>query len=263
MATVQHLAVFSASVAASQANLAMAPITDGILTILSNGYVVPQTAKVLWGYYGGVGALRARINTPKYRYVGYPSILGVNYTVAPPSPMNIEDWSEFPLMVDPVDAIVMEVSTDATGTSQMYAALNFSFGNMPYSPAPVYCLRATAAITNVANVWGSGSLTFDQTLPSGHYVICGMDCVATDVLFARLIIPGSVWRPGCVARATDQAITNYVMRPAHNGCLGEFDSINVPNLEIMGPVGSTAQEVFLYVQRTGPISGQQLSNPVV
>jgi hypothetical protein len=258
MSTVQHVAAYDASVAASQTNLSVNAIQDGILTILNNHFVVPSSAKIQWVFAGGTNLNRIRLNTPKFRYIGLPSLVPINKTFLAPSPFNVYDGRDYPMVVDPVDEIAMESSTDASGAARNVIVVCFAFGQIAITPGPLYRLRATAAIAGAANAWTSGSMTFDQTLPSGHYSICGMDCVDAGSVAARLIIPGTTWRPGCICRVAPEKIKNPIFAPGYNGCIGDFDSINVPNLEVLGDGTAAAQEVFLDVMRTGPISqGQQ------
>lgn len=249
----KHLGAYFGSIAASQTNLSVNAVQDGILTILNNHFIVPQAANILWALVTGTSVSRGRLNTPKFRYIGLPSLVPTNILATIASPPNVYDGRDYPMQLDPVDEIAFEVSTDASGTANVFAAMLFSFGNLAVTPGPTYRLRATAAITGATGTWANGALTFDNTLPSGHYQIVGMDVVGANLLFARLIIPGAAFRPGVFARNAVSSWKHPINEPGSVGVIGDFDSINVPNLEILCSGANSAQEVFLDVQLKGPI----------
>lgn len=246
--TNQHLAAWDASIAASQSNVQIAAVSDSILTILNNDFIVPQAADVLWAIVSGTSLARARLNTPKFRYIGLPYFAPSNLAATFATYENVYDGRNYPFRVNPVDAIRLEASTDASGTARVYGAMLFSWGVQAVNPGPMYRLRATGTITGVADAWANGSLTFDQPLPAGRYAVCGMDCIGANLLFARLIFPGSAWRPGVFCRNALSNIKHPILEPGSVGVLGEFESITQPNLEIFAAGANSAQEVYLDLQ---------------
>lgn len=250
-----HLGVYSASPAINLTNTDLAAINDGILTRLNNHLIVPTQADILWVYGGGVGLSRARINTPKFRLIGLPSVVPVNNALIPPSPPNIYDGRIFPLRVNPVDEVAIEVTTDGTAGAAQFVGLQFAFAKQAIQPGPIYRLRASAAITAAAGTWVNGTMTMDQTLPSGRYAVVGLDVVGANLMFARLIFPGSSFRPGCLCRDVNSSFKANLFEPGEQGVLGEFDSINLPNLEICSHGANTAQQVYLDLQYLSPQTG--------
>lgn len=244
-----HLAAYYASVAADQTNLAIAAVNDPVLTkTTGNNYIFPTQTDLLLAYATGTSLNRLRLNTPKFRYVGLPSLVPGNKSATVPSPYNLYDGRSYPMRLNPVDEVSVEATTDSSGTAAVLAGLWLSFGNQAPQQLPTYRLRGTATITAAAGVWASGTMTMDQTLPAGRYAVVGMDCVGTNLHFARLVFPGSVFRPGVVGRNAVSGIKNPVFEPGQLGVFGEFDSINLPNLEVMCMGACTAQEVFLDLQ---------------
>lgn len=253
--TNQHLAVVASSLAASLTNTKVNAVQDPILTILNNDYVVPQSCDLLAAAIFGTSIDRGRINTPKFREIGLPSIVPVNVAAAVTGLINMMDSREHPMRLAPVDEIAIEASTDASGTAIVYGALWLGFGRQNVAPGPTYRLRFTAAITAVANAWTFGTIAMDQTLPAGRYAVVGLDVVATNCLFARLIFPGDTYRPGVVARNAVGVLKHPIFEVGQMGVLGEFNSINLPQLEILASGACTVQTGYIDVQLLSRTSG--------
>lgn len=242
-----HLAAYYASVADGATNANVAAANDGILTITNSRFIVPQKAEIICTWTLETTVLRMRLNTPKYRFVGLPSLIPVNNSLTIPSPLNIANFIDAPLPVDPVDEIGVEASQSSGGAENNLTLMLLRFENRPLIPGPIYRLRGTAAITAAAGVWASGSITLDQSLPAGRYAIVGLDVIGTNIGGARLIVPGSAYRPGVPARNSRAQIPHPLFARPNLGIWGEFESVNLPNLEIMCTGANTSQEVYLDV----------------
>lgn len=249
-----HLACYYGSITNGVANSRVPAVNDGQLTITNQSYVLPQRGRVSWIAGFGVDLDRIRINTPKYRYVGLPSGLGVNKSLTVPSPLSIADWSRYPLVVDPVDEISAEVTQSGAGAAVQIVAAGFTFNQVAIAEAPVFWIRGTAAISYAggdAGTWKNGSITLDSTLPQGRYELVGMDCQGTNLIAARMIYPGSGYRPGTIGRNTLGQVRSPIFDPGSLGQWGDFTSINLPNLEILCSGACSSQEVYLAIQRLG------------
>jgi hypothetical protein len=248
-----HMAAFYATQTAS-ANLAtLAAANDGILTLLGNGVVVPDNADLIGAYGAGAGGFLTamQINNPDFRYVGLPSMPYLNGTLAVPAVPNFNLMNDQPLRISRVNTTLVQTSnSDAAGSIQT-ASLHLRFQKRAANPGVRYTLRATAAITGVTGSWVNGVLTFDTTLPAGVYEIQGMDAVGTNLLYARLVMQGASYRPGCVARASANNYPIHCFRNGKLGAWGSFASINTPTMDIFVSGACTAQTVWLDLVRTG------------
>lgn len=255
MQTNLHLCAYSSSIANTGSNNQVSAVNDAILTILSNNFVVPKKAEVVMVAGFGANMTRLRLNTPKFRNPGLPSVVPINASATVPSPTNAYINNEYPFVVDPVDQIQMESTNGGGGAEQHWVVMLLRFARQMIPPAPVFRLRGTAAITAVANSWANGAITMDQALPQGHYVVTNMDVVGTNLIGARLIFPGSSFRPGTVCRNSVGGFNHPALQNPTFGVLGDFDNINLPNLEIFAAGANSAQEVFLDLIRTGDATG--------
>lgn len=243
--TYQHLACYSGSVANAVANVDMPLVNDSILTRQNNHAILPQDGYLWAAAVNSANADRCRLNTPSVRYVGLPSIVPVNASATVPGNPGVYDMTDAPLAIPKADEIAVEGTQSGGVAETMFALLVFGFGRRELPNGPRYRVRGTSAITGVTGSWVSGSLTMDTVLPRGNYAVIGMDVIGAGLFGARLIFPGASYRPGVLARQSaglppSKLFTNGVL-----GVLGEFDSVNVPNLEIIQLSANTAQVTFL------------------
>ena len=231
------------------------PVQDNVLTLLSNGFVVPDNAELIGAYGGGAagGLTAVQIDNPQLRYIGLPKLAFLNGTITVPSVPNFNNYSDQPFAIDRINTTAVRTNNADAGAQNQGVGLWFRFGRRSNYVGPRYTLRGTTSITGVTGSWASGSITMDDTLPQGVYEIQGMDVVAANVLFARLIINGPKYRPGVVARESVNNQPVWCYQHGGWGPMGRFASINLPNLEILASGATTSQQVFLELVRIGDL----------
>lgn len=250
--TFWHLCAYAASVTNGVTNFDVAAVADQVFTKNSGGhFLLPEQGRLRFAYGAGTDLDRFRVNTPALRYVGLPFLNPVNITAATPSPYNIWNPGEQGPTIPVADEVAVEATQTNAAAQECQFLLGFSFGKQEIAPGPEYSIRFTATITGVDNSWASGSMTPDSTLPAGIYAINGMHAWGTNLTAARLIFPGGGWRPGCIANNTTGGIPREIFRNGELGQYGQFDSVNVPNLEILCSGANTAQTVYLDLVRVG------------
>lgn len=247
-----HLAAFRGSVGIGGVNVAIAGVGDNILTrSAANAFLAPKGSRIRFATAGGVGATRARINTPILRAVGLPYIAPIGTGVTAQSPPNIADYGEFGPAPAEADEISVESSQNDAAAQIQWALVGLKLGRKEPQPGMKYRVRGTSAIAGVVGSWASGAITLDQTLPSGIYQIQGMDAWGTNLLGARLIFSGGGWRPGVLSRNTVSSVPSSLFTRESLGVFGEFDSVALPQLEIFVEAANAAQEVYLDLVRIG------------
>lgn len=247
-----HLSAFRGSVTNGTTNTAIAGVLDNILSrSANNNFLAPDKSQIVAAVSGGVNASRARINTPAVRQVALPMIAPMSTGVAAINPQNWAYYGSGGPRPQPADEVSVEYTHSDAAPQIGFALMWWVFGRKQPQPGTLYRVRWTATITGVTGSWASGALTFDQTLPSGVYEIQGMDAFGTNLLGARLIFPGGGWRPGVLAHNTlsTQPIEDFT--DGTLGAFGQFDSVNVPQLEVYVEAANTAQEGFLDLVRIG------------
>lgn len=251
--TYQHLCCYSGSVAASTANVDMPLVNDGVLTRQNNHAILPQQGQLLLGVTMSADADRTLLNTPSVRYVGLPSVVPVNASATVPTNPAIYDMTDAPLMIPPSDEIAIQGTQNNVGAQTMYTGVWFGFGRREVPAGQRYRVRGTATITGSTGAWVNGSITMDTVLPQGNYAMVGLDVVGAGLFLARLIVPGTSYRPGVLCRQSAGLVPSKIFT---NGVLGvycEFNSVNVPNLEILQVSANTAQVIYMDVVRLGGV----------
>lgn len=250
-----HICAYRGSVGAGLSNVDIAAVQDGQLTISNSHFVLPKPAVLMWAFGFGTNMSRMRLNTPKMRYVGLPSLVPINIGTTVPSPYNLVDFLEKNVMLDMIDEVAVEASQTDAGAQTMNAILALQFARKEIPAQPTFRIRASAAITCVAGTWVNGSMTLDQTIPRGTYAICRMAAIGTNLIAARLLFAGAGFRPGVIARNSVGAVPHPLMDGDSMGVFGTFDSINLPTLDAFSNGACTAQEIFLdLVRLQGPSS---------
>jgi hypothetical protein len=250
--TFWHLAAYFASLTNGSTFAQVAAVNDGVLTrTTANNFILPKPGKIVGAYSAGVSITEARINTPSLRYVGLPLIGFLNAALVVPSPPALTWWGDNGPPIPTVDEISIEHSLGGAAPENEFTLLFIQFEKRPVPAGPTYRLEFTGTITASAGTWVSGAMTPTSTLPQGSYAVVGMDCVGTNLAAARLIFPGSFFRPGCLCRNSKTSLPSYLFTNDSMGLYGTFKSVNLPNLEVFSIGANTAQTVYLDVIRTG------------
>jgi hypothetical protein len=255
MDTMFHLCAYRGSVGAGVSNFDLPAVQDGQLSIINSHFIVPKPAQVLWAFGCGVNMSAALLNTPKMRYVGFPSLTPINVVATVPSPPNVSLQQMNNVWVDPVDEIAVQVSQTDAGSQTMTVIMALAFQTKTPLAQPSFRISATAAVTCTAGQWTNGNITLSQTIPRGDYIVTGMDVVGTNLLAARLLFAGQGYRPGVLARNAVQNVPHPYFQGQDMGSFGQFNSINIPSVDFLAGGTCTSQTVYLDLQRVqGPSS---------
>lgn len=193
----------------------------------------------------GMGATATRFNVqiPQWNAIArfniWPIMISSAKVLSPPRVMwHFPNTPSFPMNE--------EITVKATsGASENVAAFL-----MPVTPGhtknipgnqQIIPIRATAAITQVANGWSAPlALTMEQSLRGGVYSIIGAECVCVNSSAFRLIFPSSRFyngrrlRPGwlCQDVIGDLPDTRFHIDPYYLGEWGRFHSFELPQIEV-------------------------------
>lgn len=249
--TTFHLACFSASVPTGTTNYTdVVAISDGVLTRQNNHLVLPVDGKIRLASALSADLQRARINVPSLRQVGRPHLAPTNSSATVPSPVNLYDPLDTPLIVPRGDEFAVEAIHGNAGAQVVNIFTWIQFGYKAIPSGQRYRIRFTSTITGSTTAWASGALTPEEVLPGGTYQVVGMDVVGANILAGRLIYPGGGYRPGCLARNAVGSIRSNVFSNGDLGCYGAFENVALPSLEIFCVGASASQECYLDLIRT-------------
>ena len=237
---------------ASEAALtAITPIPDGTIAISGNDVRVPKglnnivCAAALIN--SALATVRAQIQSPLLRSV-------LNYDISPVDnglvfgslPRIIRLWSA-PLVLAELEPLDFYVQNGAAVMNRGFIWL----ADGPVKPVTgkIYTVRCTATASLVTASWVNSALTFQQTLPAGHYQLVGMRAWSANGVVARVFFVGGPWRPGVPMLNAEDNNEWIDFRFGTIGVWGEFDNTTPPSIDFMG-VTDTAQVVYIDLIKT-------------
>lgn len=237
-----HTVAFSQNNTSVNVGGLVTPVVDPTVTINGNNLLVPDkvnqvVAAVAWNT--NAGALtKAQLQSPSLREVFFPSLTPLILQATPDSVPFVYECQDTPIPLSTNEGLnYFSNATNATSTGQQGALVFLGDGPIqPIAKSKVFTMRFTTAIQQAVNVWVSGAMTLDQTLPVGNYDVVGMRVEAAGLLAARLIFIGAsaVVRPGCPGNASDATNDLYSFRMGRMGVWGSFYSLTPPSLEVLG-----------------------------
>lgn len=237
---------------ASEAALtAITPIPDGTVAVISNDIRVPtQLPNVVCAaamINSATATLRAQIQTPLLRSILNFDISPINNGLVFGSIPRLNRLWQNPLALAPLEPMDVFIQNGANVMNRAFIWL----ADGPVRPVTgkIYTVRCTAAATLATATWVNGTLTFQQTLPAGHYQCVGMRAWSANGVAARIFFIGYAWRPGAPMLNTEDNNEWPDFRFGNTGVWGEFDNTTPPSVDFMG-ITDTAQVVLLDLIKT-------------
>jgi len=245
-----HLVGYETS--ASQAALtAITPIPDGTIAISGSDIRVPKGLSNICAaaalINSATATLRAQVQSPQLRSILNFDISPINNGLVFGSLPRISRMWNTPLALSELEPLDVFMQNGAAVMNRAFLWL------CDGAPKPVtgkiYTVRCTGAASLATASWVNTALTFQQTLPTGHYQVVGMRVWGANAVAARLFFVGGAWRPGVPCGNTEDNNEWSDFRFGNTGVWGEFDNTTPPSLDVMG-VTDTAQVVLLDLIKT-------------
>ncbi len=246
-----HTAAFYEDIDPGAALIPIAAVPEQMIFTDGDNMRVPDQLPFLIGACAAIGdasGLRAQVASPSLRMLA-------NYDIEPivladawgsPPETNFHPTRAIPLTAD--EAINFFVESDPAAAEQHYGGVWLADGAQVPVVANFFSVLCEPAVAQAMGVWVNGLLNMQQVLPAGRYQIIGMRARSADALFARLVFPEQVARPGvpCVNAIGDLDISAF--RFGNAGVFGEFPSTNPPTVDVIGGAGA-AQFLILDMVR--------------
>lgn len=240
------LVAYSESLDTSAVLTEVASVSDQHITTDGDDILVPEWASNLSAVCAiGATISQAQISSPSLRQRTLVDVKPVNIGA---EPLGAEAWMPMfkrPIPLTPGEGLRSLVAEGAAG-AERETVLVWLAGDMEEAPAgDIETVRCTSTTTLTAFAWSLCSLTLSQQLRAGTYAIVGMRAESTGALAARLVIPGSQYRPGVVAydAASDRQPREFWA--GEIGVYGTFDHRFIPQVEFLSVSADTAEVVFL------------------
>lgn len=245
-----HTAAFFEDVAALATLSQVNALADNILSIRNNSFILQQDAEIPWVWLGGASLTRARLVSASFRQVTNPEIRPYDQLITPSDDPNVMDMRRRPLRVRAQEELELQTTNDlAMGTENHTALVALDFGTPPAPSGQRFTLHGSSVTAATVDAWSELTVTWDDDLPGGNWIVIGLEYVAADARAARLIFENQFWRPG-VPGNTD--LGNLPWLPSKDGSLGifgRFTAFRFPTVEVLNGAATAAHDVFLEIMR--------------
>lgn len=223
-------------------------VTDQHITTDGDDILVPAFAPNLAGVFAiGATITQAQISSPTLRKGLLYDVSPLNVGAEPVNRPYVHDRFENPIPLTVGEGLRALVAEGAAGAEQdsVIAFLQSEFEAAP--SGDILTVRATATATLTPYQWSLCTLTLSQQLEAGRYAIVGMKAISAGAIAARLVLPGSQFRPGVIASDAEGDVTIPEFRYGKKGVYGEFEHTFVPAVEFFSISADTAETVYLDV----------------
>lgn len=226
----------------------MLALKDQHVTTKGNDVLVPAFAPNLIALFAlGAGISRAQFSTPSLRERSLIDISPLNIAAKPQSNPRVVNFSERPVPLTAGEGARFLVAETASGAEREFG-LAWLQGEREEAPAgDIETIRCTANTTLTPYEWSLCELELSQQLRAGRYAIVGMAAYSAGAIAARLVIPGSAFRPGAIALDSEGKFSTELSRFGRLGKWGEFEHVYPPQIEFLSTSADTAETVYLDV----------------
>jgi hypothetical protein len=225
---------------------AVQALVDQHITTEGDNVLVPSFAPNLAGVFAlGATISQAQVTSPSLRRGLLFDVAPINIGAEPVNRPYMHDLFRNPIPLVPSEGLQVRVAEGAAGAERetVLAWLQSEFEE-PAS-GEIMTVRATSTTTLTADVWSLCNLTLSQQLEAGRYQIVGMKATSAGAVAARLVLPGSEFRPGVIAGDSLGDVSIVNQRYGNHGVFGEFEHTFVPAVEFLSGSADTTEEVYL------------------
>jgi len=154
---------------------------------------------------------------------------------------------ERPIALTPGEGLRFSVAETASGGTNCIGLVWLEGERTPAPDGEVETIKATSSTTVTPSTWSLCKLDLSQQLRAGKYAIVGLRVQSASLIAARLVIPGSSYRPGVLGSRASAHMRVDVTSTMRLGNWGEFEHTFVPQLEVLSARADTSQTVYLDV----------------
>jgi len=230
----------------SQTLTEVAAMSDQHVTTSGDDILIPEFASKL----GAVCVinpwiLHAQFTAPSLRERSMIDVRPTNYDNRPVGGCVFPTYWVNPIQLEPGEG-ARALSADESAAGVQVTVLIWLMDEiLPMPDGEIETIRATSNTTTTPYEWSLCQLTLTQQLRAGRYAIVGMRAESGNGIAARLVIPGSAYRPGVLAYNTagDEQLAEFRMGGLGNW--GEFEHTFIPQVEMLTLLPDTSQSFYL------------------
>ena len=246
-----HLAAYVNAALGSTANTDINALSDDILTIQNNHFVMNQPTDLLAAAAMSATLTRVKLASPSMRQIASPYIRPIIVGATPGSNPNVALYYNNPYRLVPFEEIQMQATSGVAMTEVFTGLIWVGSTNTPWPSGNVTPLRFTSSTAAVANAWTSVTITFEDTVPSGIYAMLFSEVHSTNAQAHRWIISYQIERPGFLSTVSTGQREPYAMALGQMGLMGRFRSNDLPRLQVLCNGTDNSHTGYLHVVRVG------------
>lgn len=202
-----------------------------------------------WACINDASLLRAQLQSPSLRIQTNLDIEPVIQAANFGANADLGSFSfDTPMQLVEDEALNFAMQSDPVAGVVHAGLVMLSDGPLQPIAGPVFTVRATSGVTQVAAAWTNGNLTLGQVLPAGQYAVVGARFRSTDAIAGRLVFSAQNARPGLPAVAAIGSRENTRYRAGGLGVWGVFPNTIPPTVDWIGGA-AVAQVVELDLMR--------------
>lgn len=248
-----HLAAYTGLLGVGT-DLDMAALTDDILTIQNNHFILSQDLNIIAAMAWSPLLDRCKLASPTMRQIAAPYIRPIFTGLTPPTNYNVWLLDHDPFDISPFEEIQAIATSTIGAMTERFTALMWLQTQPESLPnGNIIPLRLTGTGAATANAWTTVAMTFADTLPTGQYAMVLSEHISANAQAHRWIISNQVLRPGFASFTTAQSRHPYALAKGQWGVMGRFKSNDLPRLQVLCNAADAVHTANLHVIRTGNI----------
>ncbi|MDD4390991.1 MAG: hypothetical protein PHW03_09410 [Eubacteriales bacterium] len=242
------LAGYYKSLQTSGALAELDAVVDQSLTTKGTDIIVPDFADKIFGLHvKGATVALGQITSPSLRKKSLLDVGKLDVGMVTTDNFMFNSHWKNPITLTPGEALRAYVANTAGApeTDYVFVALGDEVKPVEGDVQTIRC-NTTLSAGAPAGIWNQcADLSISQQLDAGDYNLVGLRVMGTGAFAGRVIIPGSAYRPGCLAVQSVNQIDAEGARRGESGVWGTFNSIYPPQIEVIGTGLGTAFTVYL------------------
>ncbi|MDD5511565.1 MAG: hypothetical protein PHI12_12255 [Dehalococcoidales bacterium] len=224
----------------------VAAVPDQHVTTEDDDVLVPSFAPNLAGVFAiGATISGAQISSPTLRKALLYDISPLNVGAEPVVRPYLHDRFTNPIALTPGEGLRALVSEGAAGAEQesVFVWLQSEFEDIP--AGEILTVKTTSTTTLTAYQWSLCKMDFTQQLEAGTYAVVGVKAISAGAIAARLVMPGSEFRPGVIAGDAEGDVSVNAQRYGAHGVFGTFEHTFPPQVEFFSSSADTSETVYM------------------
>lgn len=227
----------------------IAGVADATVKVVTNDIYVPALNRLMGAtamVSTTVAVQYAKLDSPSLRRVSRYTIAGIQGAAAavnlPADPQNVELHIVGLPQLATNEALDALVNSDPAAP-QIHSVIAWLADTPPQrvSASEIFTIRAASATAAVAGSWQNVAIVLDDVLPVGRYSLVGMRAESTNMLAARVVVPGYAWRPGVLGCNSGNHREDERFRRGEIGEFAQFDEVTLFTVDVLAAAADATQ----------------------